>query len=97
MNEKQVSRFKALGDTIRLRVLKMLIAGETCGCTMIGKLPITQPTLSYHMNILTESGLAIAYKDGTRKKHHVNLKAIDELIAFLSDLKNVKPSNCTTK
>ena len=92
MIKKYVGRFRAMADENRLRILKMLIDGETCGCTMIGKLPISQPTLSYHLNILTQSGLATAYKEGTWRKHHVNLKAIDELIAYLTELRNATAS-----
>ncbi len=80
--------FKALGDPHRLKILEFLINGETCGCTMIEKLPISQPTLSYHMNMLTASGLATAYKDGVRKKHHVNLDALDRTIEYLTQLRN---------
>lgn len=80
--------FKALADKNRLKILKLLIQGETCGCTLITKLPISQPTLSYHLNILTACGLTKAYKEGTWKKHTVNMKKIDEAIAFLTELKN---------
>lgn len=48
MNKDYASLFKALSDDNRLTILKLLIQGETCGCTLIDKLPITQPTLSYH-------------------------------------------------
>jgi ArsR family transcriptional regulator len=68
----------------RLTILELLIKGETCGCTLIDKLPISQPTMSYHLNILTESGLTTSYKDGTWKKHHVDINKIDELIKFLT-------------
>jgi ArsR family transcriptional regulator len=80
--------FKALGDPHRLKILELLINGETCGCTMIEKLPISQPTLSYHMNILTASGLATAYKDGVRKKHHVNMATLDQAIDYLTKMRN---------
>jgi ArsR family transcriptional regulator len=80
--------FKALGDPQRLKILEMLLHGETCGCTMIQKLPITQPTLSYHLNILTESGLATAYKDGVRKKHHINIDTLDQAIDYLTKLRH---------
>ena len=88
MKEDQVLLFKALSDVNRLTILELLIKGETCGCTLIDKLPISQPTMSYHLNILTESGLTTSYKDGTWKKHHVDINKIDELIKFLTELKN---------
>jgi ArsR family transcriptional regulator, arsenate/arsenite/antimonite-responsive transcriptional repressor len=82
--------FKALSDENRLKILELLVKGETCGCTLIDKLTITQPTLSYHLRILTDAGLTKAHKDGVWNKHTVDKKKIDDLIQFLSDLKNME-------
>lgn len=92
MDLDYASLFKALSDDHRLTILKLLIQGETCGCTLIEKLPITQPTLSYHLRILTNVGLTKAYKEGTWVKHHVDHEKIDQLIAFLTRLKNEETS-----
>lgn len=78
--------FHALGDPTRLKIIKALGKGETCGCTIIDKLEVTQPTMSYHLKMMTNCGLLTAYKEGTWKKHHLNRKEIEAMIAFLSDL-----------
>jgi ArsR family transcriptional regulator, arsenate/arsenite/antimonite-responsive transcriptional repressor len=88
--EEMALLFKALADPNRLKIMELLIQGETCGCTLIDKLPISQPTLSYHLRQLTDVGLTTAFKDGTWKKHHVDLAKIDQLIAFLINLKNLE-------
>jgi ArsR family transcriptional regulator len=93
MKHNYAQIFKALSDENRLKILELLIQGETCGCTLIDKLPITQPTLSYHLKTLTEVGLTKAYRDGNWIKHHVDIKKIDELIEFLSELK-VSQASC---
>jgi ArsR family transcriptional regulator, arsenate/arsenite/antimonite-responsive transcriptional repressor len=85
--------FKALSDENRLTILELLIQGETCGCTLIDKLTITQPTMSYHLRQMTDAGLLTSCKEGIWKKHHVDLSKIDALIQFLTDLKNSK-GNC---
>jgi len=85
--------FKALSDENRLTILELLIQGETCGCTLIDKLTITQPTMSYHLRQLTDAGIINSYKEGIWKKHHVDIAKIDTLIQFLTDLKNAK-GNC---
>ena len=92
MYEDNAFMFKALSDENRLKILALLIQGETCGCTLIDKLPISQPTLSYHLRLLTEVGLTKAYKEGNWKKHYVDKTKIDELIQFLTDLKNTEAS-----
>ena len=43
---------KALGDTNRLEIVQMLSDGEKCGCKLLERFEITQPTLSHHMKIL---------------------------------------------
>ena len=37
---------KALGDSNRLEIVQMLSDGEKCGCRLLEKFEITQPTLS---------------------------------------------------
>lgn len=38
---------KALSDTNRLEIVQMLSDGEKCGCKILDKFDITQPTLSH--------------------------------------------------
>ncbi|MGP1432413.1 MAG: ArsR/SmtB family transcription factor [Treponema sp.] len=45
---------RALRDSTRLEIIKMLNDGEKCACKIVERFSITQPTLSYHMKILTE-------------------------------------------
>lgn len=90
MNNTYAQVFKILSDENRLKILELLIQGETCGCTLIHKLPISQPTLSYHLKLLTDAGLTKTYREGTWIKHHVNYEKIDELITFLNQLKDSK-------
>ena len=56
--------FKALSDPTRLQILDMLSCGELCACDILEAFRITQPTLSYHMKILVDSGLVSAKKEG---------------------------------
>ena len=43
---------KALDDANRLEIVQMLSDGEKCGCKLLERFEITQPTLSHHMKIL---------------------------------------------
>lgn len=95
MEKKFALLFKALSDENRLIILRRLIEGETCGCTLIDKMTISQPTLSYHLNILNEVGLTTVCKEGVWKKHHVDIKVIDQLIEYLLSLKK-NDSGCNS-
>ncbi len=87
MNQNYGQLFKMLSDDTRLQILRLLSQGHTCGCTLIERLSITQPTLSYHLQELTNCGILTSYKEGVWKKHRINPDTIDELISFLSSLK----------
>lgn len=78
--------FKAMSDETRLRIIDMLSCDELCACAILEKFAITQPTLSYHMKILTESGLVKARKDGAWMRYTLNNELISALKAFLDDM-----------
>jgi ArsR family transcriptional regulator, arsenate/arsenite/antimonite-responsive transcriptional repressor len=90
MIPQSILMFKALSDPNRLKIIELLLKGETCGCTLIHQLTISQPTLSYHLRILTQSGLVKAYKEGTWVKHTVNRDKLKALMTVLSDLSDLK-------
>ncbi len=75
---------KALGDETRIRIFHMLSEGELCACNLLEEFHITQPTLSYHMKILCESGLVHGRKDGIWMKYSIN----KDLLNVLKDLFN---------
>jgi len=49
--------FKALADTTRLRILKLLENGELCVCDLTAALEMTQPNISFHLGTLKAVGL----------------------------------------
>ena len=62
------SKFKAIGDPTRLRLLSLVAAhegGEACVCDLNEPLDLSQPTVSHHLKILVEAGLLTRTKRGT--------------------------------
>ena len=78
--------FKALSDETRLKIIDMLSCDELCACDILEEFEITQPTLSYHMKILTESGLVNARKDGAWTRYTLNLELMRSLMIFLEHI-----------
>ncbi|MFK5883753.1 MAG: metalloregulator ArsR/SmtB family transcription factor [Candidatus Izemoplasma sp.] len=95
MYEEYALLFKVLSDPNRLKIIELLISGETCSCTLIDKLPITQPTLSYHLKIITSSGLATSRKEGTWMKYFINKDKLSFLSKFIVNLKNTEVTECS--
>lgn len=56
---------KALSDQSRVRVLKLLQAGELCVCEIKDVLGLAQSTVSKHMKILEDAGLVDRKRQGT--------------------------------
>ena len=87
--------FKALSDETRLRILCQLSGGdELCACNILDNMSITQPTLSYHMKLLGESGLVNSRKDGNWMKYTIHPERIDEMKLFLDGLLTEKGKSC---
>ncbi len=55
---------KALSDSSRLRILKMLEQRELCVCEIQSLLALSQSTVSKHLKILEDAGLVDRRRDG---------------------------------
>jgi ArsR family transcriptional regulator len=70
---------KALSDETRVRIFDMLSDGELCACKILEDFNITQPTLSYHMKILCDSGLVHSRRDGVWMKYSIHKDGLDSI------------------
>ncbi|HEX3027630.1 MAG TPA: metalloregulator ArsR/SmtB family transcription factor [Clostridia bacterium] len=92
---------KALSDETRLQIIDMLSCGELCACDILKPFHITQPTLSYHMKILSECGIVNADRRGAWMHYTINddmIKRISEYWKHLtSDKENCICRTCSEK
>ncbi|HDP67913.1 MAG TPA: ArsR family transcriptional regulator [Candidatus Marinimicrobia bacterium] len=56
--------FKALADSNRLRILKMLEVRQLCVCEIREVLGLATSTVSKHLSILREAGFVTDHKEG---------------------------------
>lgn len=77
---------KALGDETRIKIFHMLSDGELCACDILEEFHITQPTLSYHMKILANSGLINSRKDGIWMRYSINKESLDDLKSLFAHI-----------
>jgi ArsR family transcriptional regulator len=77
---------KALSDETRLKIIDMLSCGELCACNILESFNITQPTLSYHMKALTESGIVNGRRQGAWMHYSLNTEKFSEVTTFLSEI-----------
>ena len=87
--EKRVANvFKALSDENRIRILKLLRTGEKCACKLLEEINVTQPTLSHHMKILCDAGLATGRKEGKWMHYSISyndVKKVKEYLEFFTE------------
>lgn len=77
--------FKALSDETRLKIIEKLKDGEEkCACDLLENFKITQPTLSYHMKMLSDCGLVNARRDGAWMRYTLNKDTISALRGYFN-------------
>ena len=79
------SRFKALADPARLRILSLVSErDEVCGCDLVDPLGLSQPTVSHHLKVLWEAGLLTRERRGRWIHYAVDEAAVAGLTAALA-------------
>src|ERR1043166_2885637 len=87
---------KALADPARLRLLSLIQSspdGEACVCDLTAPLGLSQPTVSHHLRILTESGLLEREKRGVWAYYRL----VPASIAAIADLLTPPRKRATKK
>src|SRR5678816_1285600 len=83
--EALAARFKALADPTRVAIVNRLAgAGEVCVCELVDEFELSQPTISHHLRLLRQAGLAEAERRGTWAYYRLVPASIDELRVALS-------------
>jgi ArsR family transcriptional regulator len=76
----EVKIFKALSDTNRLKIIKLLKEGELCACELTVALSNSQSTVSHHLSVLKSAGMIKERKEGKWSYFRLSDGAIIELL-----------------
>lgn len=79
--ERIARTFKALGDPTRVRLLSLIAAsgdGEACICDLTEPVGLSQPTVSHHMKLLVDAGLATREQRGRWAYYRVVTDALEQ-------------------
>ena len=74
-----IKLFKALSDSNRLRILKMLEVRPLCVCEITEILQLANSTVSKHLSILRDADLILDEKDGKWVNYSLNTYIDDEI------------------
>lgn len=79
-----IEMMAVLTEPTRIKILQLISSeGEMCAKNILPQFQITQPTLSHHLNLLLESNVLKARKDGRFVYYSVNKDAIESIRKLL--------------
>lgn len=84
---------KALSDENRIAILRLLTQSECCACELLEAFSFSQPTLSHHMKILSESRLVEGRKEGKWTYYSLNsphFQAFKKILSELAPSKSIR-------
>jgi DNA-binding transcriptional ArsR family regulator len=77
--ELVASRFRALGEPLRLRLLRELESGERSVSALAESVASTQPNVSKHLKVLQDAGLLNRRQEGTSAYYSIADPMVFEL------------------
>lgn len=81
---ERASAFQALGDEIRLKMIRLLAQHEAlCVCELQEAFDVEQPTISHHLKVLREANLVNVERRGTWAYYSVRKDAVKTLLQDL--------------
>lgn len=75
--------FELLADANRRRLLEVLREGDSSVGRLVERTQMSQPSVSKHLRVLREAGLASVRKDAQRRIYRLNAEGLRELDEWL--------------
>ena len=85
--EQLANMFKAVGNPVRLEIIKFLVTHPGCITgDIVRHLPIAQATVSQHLKVLKEAGWISGAIEGTATCYQLDTKRIAWFRAVINDI-----------
>src|ERR1700733_13525714 len=81
-----VEAFKALADPVRWAILERASGVDQVACQELDSLPVSKPTISYHLKILSQAGLISVRKAGRNSYYSLEREALHQVVDALWSL-----------
>jgi ArsR family transcriptional regulator len=78
----EIKVFRAVADVTRLRILKLLAAGELCICEIMLALKKPQSSISHNLSILEDAGLIKERKQGKWCHYRISEGAVMDMVGL---------------
>lgn len=74
--------FKALGDPTRMAIIQLLREQNRTPSELLERIPVTQPTLSHHLDILKRADLVETRRDGQFIHYSLNMTVVQMAMEY---------------
>ena len=91
------TKFHALSDETRLRIIDLLRGGERCVCDLTDALDAGQSRLSFHLKVLKDAKLVTDRREGRWAYYALAPDAFAQLEEFVGELPSTKLSVLTSR
>lgn len=78
--------FQALSNPYRRQMIQLLKWRSMSVNEIVDQLPIAQPTISRHLDVLRKAEVVTSERKGNQIIYSLNLSAVQEMFVYLSDL-----------
>jgi DNA-binding transcriptional ArsR family regulator len=82
--QESSSLFMALSDPTRRKILRLLKDADRTPTEMLERLPISQPTLSHHLDILKRASLIRGDREGQYIRYSLNMTVFQSAVDYLT-------------
>lgn len=88
----EVKMLKALAHPTRLKIVKKLAKKTLCVCELNEDIEFSQSNLSQHLKLLSDAGVLIKERDGTRINYSIKDKNVIKALDIIENvvLKEIK-------
>jgi ArsR family transcriptional regulator len=81
-----INSLKALADSHRQNILKLLACQEMSACEIIHAIGLSQPAIAYHLKILIQAKLINSQKEGKNVFYSLNKEGLKDCLHQMNDL-----------
>ena len=86
-DEKVIGALAILGEPMRVRILELIASvGPLRSMDILPQFSISQPTMSHHLSLMTDSEVLIARKTGRCIYFSINVEMLNAISSYLQKL-----------
>ncbi len=75
---------KAMGESTRYKILRVLVSGERCACEIPDLIKRSQPNTSMHLSKLQDLGIIQSRRDGKKILYSIKDHRVEKILEIIN-------------